>query len=89
MGRHATRADERAHGRRVGETLAIERRRSGRSAEAVARIANVSTDAVRSLETGRVATPTFLTVARIAGVLNVSLDELHREASRDGDPAIR
>ena len=40
-------------------------------------------DTVRSLESGRVATPAFLTVARLADALGLSLDELHARAQSD------
>lgn len=83
MGRRAVSAEERAHGRRVGAILAAERRRVDWSAEEVARVAEISSDTVRSLETGRIAVPGFLTVARIASVLSVSLDDLHRQASHE------
>ncbi len=42
-------------------------------------------DTVRSLESGRVATPGFLTVARLADALGLSLDELHARAQQSGD----
>jgi hypothetical protein len=40
----------------------------------------VAIDTVRSLESGRVATPAFLTIARLADALELSLDELHAHA---------
>jgi transcriptional regulator with XRE-family HTH domain len=72
---------ERRHGERVGRLLAERRQTAQRSAAEVARASDVSLDAVRSLEMGRVPTPAFLTVARLAGALGVSLDELHAQAS--------
>jgi hypothetical protein len=44
--------------------------------------ASVALDTVRSLEGGRVGSPAFLTVARLAQVLGLSLDELHAHALR-------
>ena len=38
--------------------------------------AGVSPETLRKIETGRVATPAFPTVAAIAGVLELSLDEV-------------
>lgn len=46
-------------------------------------------DTVRSLENGRVAMPAFLTVARLAGALGLSLDELNARAAGDGSPGKR
>ncbi|MCF6506867.1 helix-turn-helix domain-containing protein [Blastococcus sp. MG754426] len=69
------------HGRRLGAHLARIRQRTGRSAQAVATEARLSVDTVRSVETGRVPTPAFLTVARLASVLGESLDDLHAAAS--------
>lgn len=73
---------ERRHGERLGRILAERRQAAQLSAGDVARVSEVSQDAVRSLENGRVPTPAFLTVARLAGVLDLSLDELHAQASR-------
>jgi transcriptional regulator with XRE-family HTH domain len=73
---------ERRHGQQLGRILADRRQASQRSASDVARASDVSLDAVRSLETGRVPTPAFLTVARLATALSMSLDELHELASR-------
>jgi transcriptional regulator with XRE-family HTH domain len=72
---------ERRHGERLGRILAERRERSGRSAAEVARASDVSLDAIRSLEMGRVPTPAFLTVAKLARVLDIGLDELHAQAS--------
>jgi len=49
----------------------------------------VAIDTVRSLENGRVAMPAFLTIARLAGVLGMSLDELHARAQPESGPAGR
>ena len=57
--------------------------------------AGVSPETLRKVETGRIATPSFATVAAIAGVLGLSLDalwaevngsETHGAAARDGAP---
>ena len=42
----------------------------------------MAVDTVRSLENGRVATPGFLTIARLANALGLSLDELHAQAQQ-------
>jgi hypothetical protein len=46
----------------------------------------VAIDTVRSLEGGRVATPAFLTIARLAEALGLSLDELHARAQQGTGP---
>lgn len=76
---------ELAHGRTIGFILARERERAKLSASEIARASDVSLDAIRSLENGRVPTPGFLTVARLADALNLSLDELHANASASPD----
>jgi transcriptional regulator with XRE-family HTH domain len=52
--------------------------------------AGISPETLRKIESGRVATPAFPTIAAIAGVLGLSLDALWAEISRPGgraDPA--
>ena len=60
-----------------------------RSAPDLARESSVAIDTVRSLEGGRVATPAFLTIARLAEALGLSLDELHAHAVRDLGQSVR
>jgi transcriptional regulator with XRE-family HTH domain len=45
----------------------------------VAVAAGVSHDTLRKIESGRIATPAFATVASVATALNVSLDEVWAE----------
>ena len=80
-----SRAD-REHGRRLGLLIAASRRERQQSGPDLARESQVAIDTVRSLESGRVAAPTFLTVARLAGVLGMSLDEMHVLATRETGP---
>ena len=47
----------------------------------VALEAGLSPETLRKIETGRIATPSFPTIAAIAGVLGLSLDEVWAEAS--------
>jgi transcriptional regulator with XRE-family HTH domain len=52
--------------------------------------ARVSPETLRKIESGRVATPAFPTIAAIADVLGLSLDAVWAEinqAERDVDPA--
>jgi transcriptional regulator with XRE-family HTH domain len=44
--------------------------------EEVARAAGISVETLRKVETGRIPTPAFFTVATLARVLSLSLDEL-------------
>ncbi|MCU4186731.1 helix-turn-helix domain-containing protein [Acidiferrimicrobium sp. IK] len=67
-------------GQRLGALL--RQARGSRSMLEVALRAGVSPETVRKIESGRVATPAFSTVAAIAGVLGVSLDELWAEVDR-------
>jgi len=80
MARKPLSEEEQEHGRQLGLLLAERRAARRRSASELARESSVSIDAVRSIEHGRVPTPTFLTVARLAAALEISLDQLHAEA---------
>ena len=48
----------------------------------VAVAANISPETLRKIETGRVATPAFSTIAAIAAVLGLSLDDVWFEINR-------
>ncbi len=57
----------------------------------VALDAHVSPETLRKIESGRVATPSFPTIAAIADVLGLSLDAVWAEISRPGpgaEPAV-
>ena len=64
-------------GRRLGALL--RRARGERSMLDVALEARVSPETLRKIETGRVATPAFPTIAAIADVLGLSLDAVWAE----------
>jgi transcriptional regulator with XRE-family HTH domain len=66
--------DEVARGQRLGALL--RQARGTRSILDTALAAGVSPETLRKIETGRVATPSFATVAAVAGVVGASLDEL-------------
>ena len=74
-------------GRQLG--VLLRRARGDRSMTAVAMAAGVSAETLRKIETGRAPTPSFFTIAAVAAVLGLSLDELARPAveERDGTPA--
>ena len=64
-------------GQRLGALL--RRARGTRSMLDVALDAGVSPETLRKIESGRVATPAFPTIAAIAGVLGLSLDAMWAE----------
>ena len=49
--------------------------------------AGVSPETLRKIETGRVPTPSFPTVAALAAVLGLSLDAVWSDISRPASPA--
>ena len=69
-------------GQRLGALL--RRARGERTMLDIALQAHVSPETLRKIESGRVATPAFPTVAAIAGVLGLSLDAVWDEISRPG-----
>lgn len=75
--------DEVARGQRLGALL--RRARGERSMLATALDAGVSPETLRKIETGRVATPAFPTIATIAAVLGLSLDDVWAEISAAED----
>ncbi|CAA9417864.1 MAG: putative DNa-binding protein, partial [uncultured Quadrisphaera sp.] len=73
-------AAEVERGRRLGALL--RRARGERSMLETALDAGVSPETLRKIESGRVATPAFSTVAAIAGVLDLSLDAVWAAVDR-------
>ena len=72
-------------GQRLGALL--RRARGPRSMLTTALDAGVSPETLRKIESGRVATPAFPTIAAIAGVLGLSLDAVWAEINRSDDEA--
>jgi transcriptional regulator with XRE-family HTH domain len=75
-------------GQRLGALL--RRARGDRPMLETALAARVSPETLRKIESGRVATPAFPTIAAIADVLGLSLDAVWAEinqSERDVDPA--
>lgn len=68
-------------GERLGALLRAAR--GERSMLGVALDAGVSPETLRKIESGRVATPAFSTIAAIAGVLGLSLDAVWAEIGAD------
>jgi DNA-binding phage protein len=67
-------------GRRLGALL--RQARSERSMVEVASTAGISPETLRKIETGRVATPSFATIAAITTTLGLSLDEIWASIDR-------
>lgn len=65
---------ERERGERLGALL--REARGDRSLTDVAAMAGISAETLRKIETGRIPTPAFFTVATLAAALNLSLDTL-------------
>lgn len=65
---------ERERGERLG--AALRRARGGRSMTDVAAAAGMSPETLRKIERGRIPTPAFFTVAAVAEVLGLSLDDV-------------
>ncbi|WP_149203095.1 helix-turn-helix transcriptional regulator [Actinotalea subterranea] len=74
-------------GQRLGALL--RRARGERSMLSTALDAGVSPETLRKIETGRVATPAFPTIAAIADVLGLSLDAVWSEINPSGTDAGR
>ncbi|WP_395571220.1 helix-turn-helix domain-containing protein [Streptomyces sp. BK79] len=66
--------EERERGERLGKLLRAAR--GDRSMVEVAAKAGVSAETLRKIETGRAPTPAFFTVAALARVLGLSMDDL-------------
>ncbi|MER7506638.1 helix-turn-helix transcriptional regulator [Nonomuraea pusilla] len=66
--------EERLRGEQLGHIL--RHARGERSIVEVAAAAGMSAETLRKIETGRIATPAFFTIASLADVLGVSLDHL-------------
>jgi transcriptional regulator with XRE-family HTH domain len=66
--------EERERGERLG--VLLREARGGRSMVEIAAAAGLSAETLRKIETGRAPTPAFFTVAALAGVLGLSMDEI-------------
>ncbi len=75
--------EERERGRRLGALLRAAR--GARPPAEVAAASGVSPEALRKIESGRVPTPAFFTVAALARALDLPLDELAAELAAPGD----
>jgi transcriptional regulator with XRE-family HTH domain len=70
---------EHASGERLGALL--REARGARSLAEVAAVSGVPAETLRKIETGRIATPAFFTVAVLAGALGLVLEDLVRQCA--------
>jgi transcriptional regulator with XRE-family HTH domain len=66
--------EERARGERLG--MLLRQARGSRSMAEVTAASGVPVETLRKIETGRIATPAFFTVAALAEAVGVSLEEV-------------
>ena len=74
---------EHARGERLG--LLLREARGPRSMAEIAAASGVPAETLRKIETGRIATPAFFTVAALAVALGLRLDEIARACAEPGD----
>ena len=71
--------EERARGQRLG--MLLRAARGSRSMTEVAAASGVPVETLRKIETGRIATPAFFTVAALAVALGLSLEDIASHCS--------
>ncbi|WP_129339308.1 helix-turn-helix transcriptional regulator [Cellulomonas endophytica] len=76
--------DELERGRRLG--AALREARGDRPMLTTALAAGISPETLRKIETGRIATPSFPTIAAVAAVLDLSLDALWEAVTAPATP---
>jgi transcriptional regulator with XRE-family HTH domain len=77
---------EHARGERLG--MLLREARGPRSMAEIAAASGVPAETLRKVETGRIATPAFFTVAALAAVLGLSMEEIARYCATPGqEPA--
>ena len=74
---------EHARGERLGTLL--REARGARSMAEIAAASGVPAETLRKIETGRIATPAFFTVAALAAALGLALEDVVRQCSEPGD----
>ncbi len=76
------------HERGVKLGMLLREARGSRSMAEIAAVSGVPAETLRKIETGRIATPAFFTVAALAVALGLSLEDLARHCSGQGqEPA--
>jgi hypothetical protein len=66
--------EERARGERLG--MLLREARGPRSMTEIAAVSGVPVETLRKIETGRIATPAFFTVAALAAAVGLSLEDV-------------
>jgi transcriptional regulator with XRE-family HTH domain len=74
--------DEHARGQRLGQIL--RQARGQRSMTEIAAASGIPAETLRKIETGRIATPAFFTVAALATALGLSLEDIARHCASPG-----
>jgi len=74
---------EHARGERLGNLL--REARGARSMGEIAAVSGVPAETLRKIETGRIATPAFFTVAALAAALGLSLEAVVRQCAGTGE----
>jgi transcriptional regulator with XRE-family HTH domain len=75
------------HERGVRLGLLLREARGTRSMAEIAAVSGVPAETLRKIETGRIATPAFFTVATLALALGLSLENIARHCSGAGPDA--
>jgi transcriptional regulator with XRE-family HTH domain len=74
---------EHARGERLGTLL--REARGTRSMAEIAAASGVPAETLRKIETGRIATPAFFTVAALAAALGLALEDVARRCGQGGE----
>jgi len=74
---------EHARGERLG--ILLREARGTRSMAEIAAVSGVPAETLRKIETGRIATPAFFTVAALAAALGLSLEDVVRHCAEPGE----
>jgi transcriptional regulator with XRE-family HTH domain len=74
---------EHERGQRLG--MLLRQARGPRSMAEIAAASGVPAETLRKIETGRIATPAFFTVAALADALGLSLEEIARACSASAE----
>jgi transcriptional regulator with XRE-family HTH domain len=74
---------EHARGERLG--ILLREARGTRSMAEIAAVSGVPAETLRKIETGRIATPAFFTVAALAAALGLALEDVVRRCAGPGE----
>jgi transcriptional regulator with XRE-family HTH domain len=74
---------EHTRGERLGTLL--REARGTRSMAEIAAVSGVPAETLRKIETGRIATPAFFTVAALAAALGLPLEDVVRQCAQAGE----